>query len=156
MKYHHLLIVALVVFLGGSFYLGFTPPALAVLFLMASAITYFLYAKDKAAAQAGAWRVSENTLHMGSLLFGWPGALIAQQRLRHKTKKQSFRAYFWLTVLLNLGCIAWIHTPQGNHQLRQSLYWLDKFTVSHVPYRAPVSAALFLTKFHTPAVRRFR
>lgn len=86
MKYHHVLISALILFLSASHYLGYTPIAVIVLFLFSSVTAYVLYAKDKAAAKAGAWRVSENTLHLVAVLFGWPGALVAQERLRHKTK----------------------------------------------------------------------
>jgi hypothetical protein len=32
---------------------------------------------------------------------GWPGALLAQQFLRHKSVKAEFRAAFWLTVAVN-------------------------------------------------------
>jgi uncharacterized membrane protein YsdA (DUF1294 family) len=41
-------------------------------------------------------------LHWASLLGGWPGAIVAQRRLRHKTKKLTFRVTFWITVLLHL------------------------------------------------------
>jgi len=37
---------------------------------------------DKSAAQRNAWRTPEGTLHMLSLVGGWPGAMIAQQILR--------------------------------------------------------------------------
>lgn len=83
------------------------------LYLTASLITFFMYAWDKSAAQSGSWRTQESTLHLLSLAGGWPGAMIAQQKLRHKTKKESFRAVFWLTVLLNCGAFAWLFTPDG-------------------------------------------
>lgn len=156
MKYHHVLVSALIVFLGVSHYLGYTPIVVGVLFLLASVTAYFLYAKDKAAAKAGSWRVSENTLHVVAVLFGWPGALVAQERLRHKTKKQSFRAVFWLSVLVNVSGIAWFHSPQGNAQLRGSFYQLENFTISNVPYAAPVSTILFLTEFRAKEVEWLR
>lgn len=78
-------------------------PALMVL----SLLTFIIYALDKSAAKNGAWRAEESTLHLLSLAGGWPGALIAQQKLRHKSKKQSFRSVFWVTVLLNCGAFAW-------------------------------------------------
>jgi uncharacterized membrane protein YsdA (DUF1294 family) len=67
-------------------------------------VTFLVYAWDKSAARRGAWRVPESTLHVLALLGGWPGALLAQRVLRHKTRKQPFGAIFWVTVLAN--CLA--------------------------------------------------
>lgn len=82
-----------------------------------SLLTFIIYAIDKSAAKKGAWRTQENTLHLLSLAGGWPGALIAQQTLRHKSRKRSFQAVFWLTVLLNCGALAWLFTPSGSNAL---------------------------------------
>ena len=68
----------------------------------ASVIIYVLYAWDKRAAIKQRQRVSEKTLHWLALLGGWPGAWCAQQQLRHKTQKTSFRRVYWGMVLLNL------------------------------------------------------
>lgn len=43
---------------------------------------------------------------MLAVLGGWPGALAAQQALRHKTRKQPFRTVFWLTVVVNCAVLA--------------------------------------------------
>ena len=75
-----------------------------VLYYGASIITYGIYARDKTAAQNAGWRVPESTLHLMSLVGGWPGALIAQVLLRHKTRKTSFLIGYWLTVIVN--CVA--------------------------------------------------
>jgi uncharacterized membrane protein YsdA (DUF1294 family)/cold shock CspA family protein len=75
-----------------------------VLYYGASIITYGIYARDKTAAQNAGWRVPEMTLHLLSLVGGWPSALIAQVLLRHKTRKTSFLIGYWLTVILN--CVA--------------------------------------------------
>lgn len=156
MKLHYLLLTMLAAFLGGSHYLGYTPIALTALFLLASLIAYYLYAKDKAAAIAGTWRVPENSLHTSALLFGWPGALIAQQRLRHKTKKKSFRIFFWFTVLINLCGIAWLHSPPGNHQLRAGAHQIENLVISYVPYPAAASTTLYLTKFRASDIEWLR
>ena len=72
-------------------------------------LTLWLYAADKNAARAGAWRVSENQLHLLALLGGWPAAWWAQQSLRHKTSKVSFRAVYWLSVVLHCAAlIGWL------------------------------------------------
>jgi uncharacterized membrane protein YsdA (DUF1294 family) len=79
-----------------------------LVYLGLSLLAFLAYAFDKSAAVSGRWRIAEQTLHLVSLAGGWPGALLAQQLLRHKTSKQSFIFAFWLTVLLNVGLfVAW-------------------------------------------------
>lgn len=97
---------------------GKMPSLILALYMVASLLSFIMYAIDKSAARNGAWRTQESTLHLLSLVGGWPGALIAQQKLRHKSKKQSFRAVFWLTVLLNCGVYVWLFTPAGAGMLR--------------------------------------
>lgn len=55
--------------------------------LAASGITFIAYALDKRAAKKQSWRIQESRLHLLALLDGWPGALLAQQVLRHKSAK---------------------------------------------------------------------
>lgn len=76
------------------------------LYSVASAIAYAAYRSDKSAANRGAWRVSESSLHVIALLGGWPGAFFAQVVLRHKTIKASFQTGFWLTVATNIVLLA--------------------------------------------------
>ncbi|MGN4049401.1 MULTISPECIES: DUF1294 domain-containing protein [unclassified Pseudomonas] len=71
-----------------------------------SVLAFFLYWADKRKARTGAWRTPENILHAVELAGGWPGALIAQQVFRHKTRKVSFQILFWVIVLLHQ--IFWI------------------------------------------------
>lgn len=73
-----------------------------------SVIAFIAYVMDKRAARDGNWRISENTLHLLSLLCGWPGAWAAQQILRHKSSKRAFRRVYWLTVLLNIGVVSYL------------------------------------------------
>lgn len=65
-----------------------------------SLITYGFYSSDKKRAQSGQWRISETRLHLLGILGGWPGAWIAQRRLRHKTVKGSFQLVFWVIILI--------------------------------------------------------
>ena len=76
-------------------------------------ITYFSYAKDKAAAQSGEWRTPESTLHLLSLLGGWVGAMVAQTYLRHKSQKAEFRTTYYLTVVINLAGLLFIVAGGG-------------------------------------------
>ena len=87
-------------------------------YTMLSMLTYVVYAIDKSSAREGTRRISEDTLHFLSLTGGWPGALLAQQVLRHKTRKQSFRFVFWLTVVVNCCVFAWLFTRTGTSTLR--------------------------------------
>ncbi|MCG9673497.1 DUF1294 domain-containing protein [Vibrio chagasii] len=82
-------------------------------YLVIGVVTFFVYAKDKRAAINGNWRVPEKTLHIFSVAGGWLGALIAQDKLRHKTQKQPFRAIYWLTVVINVATFVWTLTPSG-------------------------------------------
>jgi uncharacterized membrane protein YsdA (DUF1294 family) len=66
-----------------------------------SVLAFFLYWSDKRKARADAWRTPENVLHAVELAGGWPGALLAQQVFRHKTRKVSYQLLFWLIVLLH-------------------------------------------------------
>ena len=62
-------------------------------------VTFFSYWLDKYAAQQSPWRTPEKTLHLFSLLGGWLGAWFAQQLLRQKSSKPSFRALYRVTVV---------------------------------------------------------
>ena len=73
-----------------------------------SVVTFVVYAMDKRAAQRGTWRVPEAKLHLWSLVGGWPGAVLAQQLLRHKSSKEEFRAVFRVTVGVNCALLVWL------------------------------------------------
>ncbi|VVP69078.1 hypothetical protein PS918_00869 [Pseudomonas fluorescens] len=66
-----------------------------------SVLAFLLYWRDKRKARADHWRTPENVLHALEFAGGWPGALLAQQVFRHKTRKVSFQLLFWLIVLLH-------------------------------------------------------
>ena len=67
--------------------------------LVVGAISYGAYARDKQRARAKEWRIPESALHLTELLGGWPGAFLAQRRLRHKCSKAGYQSAFWLIVL---------------------------------------------------------
>lgn len=108
-------------FLAVSVLAGKMPVILLVLYGVLSVVAFLAYAVDKSAARAGRWRTQENTLHLLALAGGWPGALVAQQQLRHKTAKPTFLVVFWATVILNCGALAWLLTPAGDQTLHRLL-----------------------------------
>ncbi len=105
----------------GLFLLNKLPLIILSVYIAVSLLTFGLYAKDKSAAQTGRWRTSESTLHLFSLIGGWPGATIAQSLLRHKSNKFSFRVVYWFTVIVNCGILGWLLTPEGNFKLKMIL-----------------------------------
>lgn len=110
--------------LVGATIVGKLPLVIPAVYLMASLAAYLAYASDKSAAQSGEQRIRENTLHAFALVGGWPGALAAQRRLRHKSSKQSFQGTFWITVAINCGALVWLMTPDGDLMLRTLLDWI--------------------------------
>lgn len=86
-------------------------PGLALLLYTGmSFFTYIAYAVDKSAARNGTWRTSEQALIVLGLAGGWPGALLAQSFLRHKSSKPSFQAAYWGSVVMNclvLAAVTW-------------------------------------------------
>ena len=99
--------------------LGHTEILWPVAYSLLSIVAYGLYASDKRSAEAGRWRTPESTLHFVSLIGGWPGALIAQTRLRHKTKKGSFQFMFWYTVAMNLMGFALVNSEEFRGHLQR-------------------------------------
>ena len=87
------------------------PLFVPVLYVSASIVTFAAYAVDKSAATSGGWRIAEPSLLALGLIGGWPGGLLAQELLRHKTRKMSFRAVFWVTVMANIIVFAVFTTP---------------------------------------------
>jgi uncharacterized membrane protein YsdA (DUF1294 family) len=55
--------------------------------------------------------VPESTLILLGLAGGWPGAIIAQQVLRHKSNKKDFRSAFWASVVLNVLAFVALCSP---------------------------------------------
>jgi uncharacterized membrane protein YsdA (DUF1294 family)/cold shock CspA family protein len=86
-------------------------PWVAAVYLLASLAAFIAYAIDKSAARHGRWRTPEATLHWFSVACGWPGALLAQQLLRHKSSKAEFVAKYWATVVVNISGFVTVHSP---------------------------------------------
>ncbi|MCC5878589.1 MAG: DUF1294 domain-containing protein [Idiomarina sp.] len=98
---------------------GKVPWLVLGVYVVASVITFISYALDKSAStRKGARRTPESTLHVLSLLGGWPGALIAQHKLRHKTRKQPFRLILWLMIILNFAVFFWLLASSAGYTFR--------------------------------------
>jgi uncharacterized membrane protein YsdA (DUF1294 family) len=84
------------------------PWMLAAAYAVLSLACFIAYAVDKAAARARRQRTPERTLLLLGLAGGWPGAVLAQQWLRHKSAKTAFQVRFWATVAVNCAVLAFI------------------------------------------------
>lgn len=116
--------VAAVAFIGGLIVaanLALLPWWLPGLYLLLSFVTFAVYDIDKKASIQGQWRTPEFRLQLFALMGGWPGALLAQNLLRHKSNKNSFLRFFWLMTLLNLGAFFWFVFADSASALRQLL-----------------------------------
>ena len=104
-------------------YWGPVPLWVLFLYLGVSGITFGAYAIDKSAARLRQRRVAETSLILLGMLGGWPGAILAQQLLRHKTAKASFRAVFWVSVLINVVAFVAINAPGVAQAIADVLGW---------------------------------
>jgi uncharacterized membrane protein YsdA (DUF1294 family) len=90
---------------------GQSPPYLAigVWLLVINAAAYAAFAIDKQRAIASAYsrvrRLPEKLLLMLALLGGSAGAIFAQQRLRHKTRKQPFASLLLAIAGVQIGAV---------------------------------------------------
>lgn len=106
--------------LAALVYLGKLPLLVLVVYAVTSLVLFAMYARDKSAAQRGQWRTPESTLQMLALAGGWPGALLAQRYLRHKSSKASFQWVFRSAVLVNLAMLGWLLTADGARFITQA------------------------------------
>ncbi len=95
-------VAALIAWQGGLRAIPTLAVGYAALVVALSPVSFCAYALDKRAANRGRWRTAERTLHLLDLLGGWPGGVIAQQTLRHKSHKRSFRMILGLTIALHI------------------------------------------------------
>lgn len=105
--------ILFVCLVAASVVAGKLPPLVLDLYLAASMITFAFYAVDKSAALNGRRRTREKTLQLLGLIGGWPGALLGQSVLRHKSRKPSFQRLFRITVVVNCAALVWLLLARG-------------------------------------------
>lgn len=84
------------------------PLIAGALYTVMSAATFLLFWIDKRAAARNAPRIPENTLHLAELLGGWPGAMLGQRLLRHKSSKLGYRIMLWAIAAAHIAAWVWI------------------------------------------------
>jgi uncharacterized membrane protein YsdA (DUF1294 family) len=94
---------------------GITVTLLLFLYLVASITTINFYYMDKSAAKSdGQKRVPEKFLHLLELSGGWPGALYAQKKYRHKSAKKTYQAVFYLILIYHASLWISFFVFKGN------------------------------------------
>jgi len=101
--------------------MGKLPMNILLIYALLSALTFTLYWQDKRAAIKGNRRTPESRLQIFSLVGGWPGGLIAQRVLHHKSSKKSFLFIYWLMVLLNISGLFMVTSPKSMQFLQTLL-----------------------------------
>ena len=81
--------------------------AAAVLYGVANAAVFILYGIDKHRARTGDWRIPERVLLLAALV-GPFGAWAGMHLFRHKTRKVSYQAAFWIVTALNIAVVAFL------------------------------------------------
>jgi uncharacterized membrane protein YsdA (DUF1294 family) len=90
-----------------AFDLRMVSPWVPIGYLAMSLLTMSAYGLDKEKAERGEWRTTEQLLHVLAVAGGWPGAILAQQLFRHKTRKPWFQSVTWLVIAAHIGIWTW-------------------------------------------------
>jgi uncharacterized membrane protein YsdA (DUF1294 family) len=80
-------------------------PLLVMAFVAVNVWTIAAFWRDKRAAVMQRRRVREADLLSLALLGGSPGALLARQMFRHKTRKEPFSTQLFVVVALQIGAL---------------------------------------------------
>lgn len=78
----------------------------------ASAAAYVVFGLDQRRAAAGLFRVPERTLLWIAGLGGWPGAKLAQWKLRHRARQYTFAGWLNAICLMQFLLITLALLPQ--------------------------------------------
>jgi uncharacterized membrane protein YsdA (DUF1294 family) len=106
-----------VLFVTAATLKGTLPRAVVGIYGAASVVTYLVYWSDKSAARQGRWRTKESTLLLLGFIGGWPGAVLAQKVLHHKSSKTDFQVAFWGTVVMNVIALGWLLLTNSGSKL---------------------------------------
>lgn len=84
------------------------------LYSFMSVLCFLMVRSDKHRAEARRWRISDSSMHLTQLLWGWPGSLVAQKIYFHKARKKSFQGTLNFIIFMHL------------------LFWIDAMMLDHL------------------------
>lgn len=113
-QFYKILAVAVTIFT--FWYIWVNEQWIALIYLLLiNAWAIELYYRDKCYSNnPNRWRISEKLLVWIGIFGGWIGAIFAQQRFRHKTRKWSFQFNFFFSIGLNM-CIIYYRNDIISH-----------------------------------------
>ncbi|EDL49579.1 DUF1294 domain-containing protein [Erythrobacter sp. SD-21] len=88
-----------------------TPETIAYALILVNLVSFAIFGIDKALAETGSRRISEDTLVFWAAVGGTPGAFAGRALFRHKTRKQPFSSYLKM-ILASQGALLcfWVFT----------------------------------------------
>jgi uncharacterized membrane protein YsdA (DUF1294 family) len=75
-------------------------------------VAFLVFAWDKHCARNGMWRVSERSILSLATIGGTLGVIVGQRTLRHKTRKEPFRTYLLLIIVIQVIGLMTLFSPQ--------------------------------------------
>ncbi|MBA4013231.1 MAG: DUF1294 domain-containing protein [Phenylobacterium sp.] len=75
---------------------------------LANLVAFAAMGLDKSSARRGGRRIPERTLLTLAAIGGGPGAVLAQQTFRHKTRKQPFAGLLYAILIAQLAGAAYL------------------------------------------------
>ncbi|MDO8421791.1 MAG: DUF1294 domain-containing protein [Parvibaculum sp.] len=86
-----------------------------------NAVGFGAFGWDKHCAERGMYRLPERTLLMIAVIGGAAGSIAGQRLFRHKTRKEPFRTYLNLTVLINIVGFIALSSPELRERILSEL-----------------------------------
>jgi len=107
MKNIFLLILAVIYIAAVIYYqsIQLLPIWVVYLLIASNTLSFLFYGMDKLAAIKHWQRTPEKHFYCLALLSGWPASLLGQIVFNHKTSKASFRRWFYMMSLINIGSV---------------------------------------------------
>ena len=102
--YLAMLVYWVVLFVTAAY--GQLPPFTLLVIMLVNSYCYWIFYQDKKAAMQGDQRISEQHLLLMCALGGWTAAWFAMKHFHHKTQKQPFKKYYYLSIVAHIALLA--------------------------------------------------